>query len=306
MFLKNFKTTSPISIVFFIVFALLFFCLPIFKHPISDAYYHPYFASSTVFILGLFLPLLHSVGLNNLIYEKDVIKKNNLVLAPVFLLLGTPFISHVDEWIISFLLLFYLNILFSAYQKDKPFSESFNANFLLGTISIFYPKILLLFPLIIVVFLTFRNMSLRSVIISLMGLIMPFLFYWGYTFLFDVPFSFSMPVYSFVFPSIPGVNNLNYAEITWYFLLAFILLFSFLELLFWLYKKSIRSRKSFLVILSYFCLLMCIDVTDSYYLVLTPIAIIVANFFVYSKRGRFAEILFFLFILSSIYYRISI
>ena len=306
MFLKNFKTTSPISIVFFIVFALLFFCLPIFKHPISDAYYHPYFASSTIFILGLFLPLLHSVGLNNLIYEKDVIKKNNLVLAPVFLLLGTPFISHVDEWIISFLLLFYLNILFSAYQKDKPFSESFNANFLLGTISIFYPKILLLFPLIIIVFLTFRNMSLRSVIISLMGLIMPFLFYWVYTFLFDVPFSFSIPVYSFVSPSIPGVNNLNYAEITWYFLLAFILLFSFLELLFWLYKKSIRSRKSFLVILSYFCLLMCIDVADSYYLVLTPIAIIVANFFVYSKRGRFAEILFFLFILSSIYYRISI
>ena len=306
MFLKNLKTISPISIVFFIVFVLVFCCLPIFKHPISDAYYHPYFASSTVFILGLFLPLLHSVGLNNLIYEKDVIKKNNLVLAPVFLLLGTPFISHVDEWIISFLLLFYLNILFSAYQKDKPFSESFNANFLLGTISIFYPKILLLFPLIIIVFLTFRNMSLRSVIISLMGLIMPFLFYWGYTFLFDVPFSFSIPVYSFVSPSIPGVNNLNYAEITWYFLLAFILLFSFLELLFWLYKKSIRSRKSFLVILSYFCLLMCIDVADSYYLVLTPIAIIVANFFVYSKRGRFAEILFFLFILSSIYYRISI
>ena len=105
MYLNNFKTTSPISIVFFIVFALLFCCLPILKHPISDAYYHPYFASSTIFILGLFLPLLQSVGLNNLIYEKDVIKKNNLVLAPVFLLLGTPFISHVDEWIISFLLL---------------------------------------------------------------------------------------------------------------------------------------------------------------------------------------------------------
>jgi len=306
MFLKNFKTTSPISIIFFIVFALLFCCLPIFKRPISEVYYHPYFASSTIFILGLFLPLLQSVGLNNLIYEKDVIKKNNLVLAPVFLLLGTPFISHLDEWIISFLLLFYLNILFSAYQKDKPFTESFNANFLLGTIGIFYSKILLLFPLIIVVFLTFRNMSIRSVIISLMGLMMPFLFYWAYTFFFDVPFSFSLPVYSFVSPSIPVLNNLSYAEITWYFLLAFILLFSFLELLFWLYKKSIRSRKSFLVILSYFCLLMCIDVTDSYYLVLTPIAIIVANFFVYSKRGRFAEILFFLFILSSIYYRISI
>ena len=306
MFLKNLKTTSPVSIIFFIVFALVFYCFPIFKHSISDTYSHSYFESVTVFILGLFLPLLQSVGLNNLIYEKDVIKKNNLVLAPVFLLLGTPFISHVDGWIISFLLLFYLSALFSAYQKDRPFSQSFNANFLLGTISIFYSEILLLFPLIIVVFLTFRNMSFRSVIISLMGLMMPLLFYWGYTFLFGVSFSFCFPTYSFVYPSIPTMNNLTYAEILWHVLLAFILLFSFLELLFWLYKKSIRSRKSFLVILSYFFLLMFIDVMDSYYLALTPIAVIVANFFVYSKRGRLTEILFFLFVLSSVYYRISI
>ena len=33
-------------------------------------------------------------------------------------------------------------------------------------------------------------MSFRSVIISLMGLMMPLLFYWGYTFLFGVSFSF--------------------------------------------------------------------------------------------------------------------
>ena len=126
------------------------------------------------------------------------------------------------------------------------------------------------------------------------------------SFLFGVSFSFCFPTYSFVYPSIPAMNNLTYAEILWHFLLAFILLFSFLELLFWLYKKSIRSRKSFLVILSYFFLLMFIDVMDSYYLALTPIAVIVANFFVYSKRGRLTEILFFLFVLSSVYYRISI
>jgi len=280
MFLKNLKTTSPLTIVFFVIFAFLFCCLPIFNNSISVIYSHYYFSASTVFVLGLLLPLLQSVGLNNLIYEKDVIKKNSLVLAPVFLLLGTPFVSQVDGWIISFLLLFYLNALFSSYQKDRPFSESFNANFLLGTIALFDRDILLLFPLILVAFLTFGNMSWRSVFIALMGLALPILLYLV-------------------------INTLTYMEIIWFSIVIIILVLSFLELFFWMYKKSIRSRKSFFIILAYFILMLFIDIDNSYYLLLTPISIIVANFFVYSKRKRLSEILFFLLLLASVYYRIS-
>ena len=305
MFLKNLKTTNPLTIVFFVIFAFLFCCLPIFNNSISVIYSHYYFSASTVFVLGLLLPLLQSVGLNNLIYEKDVIKKNSLVLAPVFLLLGAPFVSQVDGWIISFLLLFYLNALFSSYQKDRPFSESFNANFLLGTIVLFYSDILLLFPLIIVAFLTFRNMSWRSVLISLIGLALPILFYWIYTFIFGYSFVFNVPTFKFVSFSVPIINTLSYAEIIWYTVVMIILLFSFLELVLWMYKKSIRSRKSFFIILAYFILLLFINIDGSYFLALTPISIVVANFFVYSKRKRLTEILFLLFLLASVYYRIS-
>lgn len=306
MFLKNLKQTNPISIVFFMVFAILFWCLPIFTNRLSDIYPHTFFSATTIFILGLFLPLLQSVGLNNLIYEKDVIKKNSLVLAPVFLLLTTPFITQVDSWIISFFLLFYLNALFSSYQKDRPFSESFNANFLLGTIVLFYSDILLLFPLIIVAFLTFRNMSWRSILISLIGLALPILFYRIYTFIFGYSFVFNVPTFKLVSLSVPIINTLSYAEIIWYTVVMIILLFSFLELVLWMYKKSIRSRKSFFIILAYFILLLFINIDGSYFLALTPISIVVANFFVYSKRKRLTEILFLLFLLASVYYRISI
>ena len=306
MFLKNIKTTSPLSIVFFIAFALLFWCLPIFTNKLTAVYAHAFFSAITIFILGLLLPLLQSVGLNNLIYEKDVIKKNSLVLAPVFLLLGTPFIIQADTWIISFFLLFYLNILFSAYQKDRPFSQVFIANFLLAIIALFYSDILLLFPLFIVTFLTFRNMSWRSMLISLIGLALPFLFYWVYTFLLDQIFIFNTPTFKLVSLSIPTINTLSYAEISWFSIVIVILLLSFLELVFWMYKKSIRSRKSFFIILAYFILLLFINIDNSYYLLLTPISIIVANFFVYSKQKRLTEILFFLFLLASVYYRISI
>jgi len=306
MFLKNFKKTSPFSIVFFIIFSVVFCLIPILNNAINQTYYHSFFSSITVFFLSFFLPIFQSIGLNNLTYEKDVIKKNNLVLAPIFLLLGTPFISNLDGWIISFVLLFYLNTLFSAYQKDRPFSQCFNANFFLGSIGVFYSEILLLFPLIIVILLTFSNFSLRSFIISLMGLLIPLLFYKTYTYLYGIEFSLDFPMYSFSLPIIPSIKAMSYAEIIWYSILILIILFSFMELFFWLYKKSIRSRKSYVIILSYLLILIFIDVNDSYYLFLSPIAIITANFFVYSKRPLLTEILFFLFIVSSIFYRTSI
>lgn len=306
MFLKRLKTTSPLTIIVYTLFAMLFCCLPIFNNCIADIYSHTFFSATAVFILGLILPLLQSIGLNNLIYEKDVIKKNSLVVAPVFLLLGTPFLSQADAWIVSFLLLFYLNTLFAAFQKDKPFSLGFNASFLLASIALFYSDIILLFPLIIVAFQTFRNISWRSALISLIGLALPMLFYWAYTFIFEIPFVYSLPTYELIAPTFPSISNLTSAELIWYVLVAIILISSFLELLFWVYKKSIRSRKSFFIIIAYFILLLFVDFENTYYLALTPITIIVANFFVYSKRTRLTEILFFLFILSSVYYRISI
>ena len=295
MFLSRLKTTSPITIIFYMLLAVLFCFLPVFQHAIDDLYSHTFFKSTTVFLLGILLPVLQSVGLNNLIYEKDVIKKSSLVVAPVFLLLCTPFLSQVDDWIVSFLLIFYLNTIFACFQKDKPFSLAFNANFLLSTIALFYADVILLFPLIIVAFLTYNNLTWRSFIISILGLALPILLYWIYTFLFEFPFGFSLPSCSLHALTLPSISELTYAELAWYIVVAIIIILSFVELFFWMYKKSIRSRKSFFIILAYLLLLAFINFENSYFLTLTPIAVIVANFFVYSKRTRLTEILFFSF-----------
>lgn len=306
MFLSRLKTTSPITIIFYMLLAVLFCFLPVFQHAIDDLYSHTFFKSTTVFLLGILLPVLQSVGLNNLIYEKDVIKKSSLVVAPVFLLLCTPFLSQVDAWIVSFLLIFYLNTIFACFQKDKPFSLAFNANFLLSTITLFYADIILLFPLIIVAFITYNNLTWRSFVISIIGLALPILLYWIYTFLFEFPFGFSLPSCSLHALTLPSISELTYAELAWYIVVAIIIILSFVELFFWMYKKSIRSRKSFFIILAYLLLLAFINFENSYFLTLTPIAVIVANFFVYSKRTRLTEILFFLFVIASFYYRLSI
>ncbi len=306
MFLSRLKTTSPITIVFYMMVAVLFCFLPLFQHTIDDIYNHAYFTSTIVFLLGILIPILQSIGLNNLIYEKDVIKKSSLVVAPVFLLLCTPFLSQADAWIVSFLLIFYLNTIFGCFQKDKPFSLAFNTNFLLSTIALFYADIILLFPLIIVAFLTFSNLTWRSFLIAIIGLALPILLYWIYTFLFDLPFNYRLPSYKLPTLNLPTFNELAYAELAWYIVVATIIILSFLELFFWMYKKSLRSRKSFFIILAYLLLLVFVNFDNSYFLTLTPIAVIVANFFVYSKRTKLTEILFFLFVITSFYYRLSI
>jgi len=306
MLLTKLKTTSPITIVVYILFAIVFCILPIFNTPIAAIYGHTFFSAITVFVLGIFLPLFQSFGLNNLIYEKDVIKKNSLVVAPIFLLLCTPFLSVADAWIVSFLLVFYLNTIFAFFQKETPFSLVFNASFLLSTIALFYTDILLLFPLIIVALLTFRNLTWRSFLIAVIGLALPILLDWAYTFVFNVPFAYRLPTYTIPSLVLVVIGNLSYAAWIWYALVSIIIMLSLLELFFWMYKKSIRSRKSFLIIVAYLMLLLFIDFEESSFFVLTPIAIIVANFFVYSKQTRLTEFLFFLFVISSIYYRLSI
>ncbi len=306
MLLSQLKTTRSITIIFYMLLAVLFCFLPIFQHAIDDLYSHTFFSSKTVFLLGILLPILQSVGLNNLIYEKDVIKKSSLVVAPVFLLLCTPSLSQADAWLVSFLLIFYLNTVFACFQKDKPFSLAFNANFLLSVIALFYTDIILLSPLILIAFLTYNNLTWRSFLIALIGLVLPILLYWIYTFLFDFAFNYSLPAYKLPTLNLPTFSKLAYAELAWYIVAATIIILSFLELFFWMYKKSIRSRKSFFIIIAYLLLLLFINFDNSYFLTLTPIAVIVANFFVYSKRTRLTEILFFLFLITSFYYRLSI
>jgi len=98
----------------------------------------------------------------------------------------------------------------------------------------------------------------------------------------------------------PGIKKL------WISILFVISLFSFFELFRWLYRKSIRSRKSFIIILFYFLLTFLVALygsDESWYYLLSPLSIILANYFTYTKKQNIANILFFFLIISSIAYR---
>jgi hypothetical protein len=258
-----------------------------------------------VFLLAILIPSFHALGLNNLIYEKNIIRKENLVLGFVYLLICTPFTNTLLEWVVSFFLLFALNYIFESYQKEYPFSQIFNAVFILSSLSFISPNLLYLALLIIISGINYSNLNWKNFNVGCIGLITPYLFYFLYTVLFEKAFVF--PEFSSLkLIKLPNINNIILPKLIWICILLITSVFAFIELFRWLYKKSIRSRKSFLIIFYYFILLFILLLfkgLHSWYFLMTPLCIIIGNYFTYTKNRPIANLLFLLLVLSSFYYK---
>jgi hypothetical protein len=305
MILKHLINPKPTIILFFIVFCIAFALIPLLNNHLNVLFSHNWVSAYVVFILGLIITFFHALGLNNLVYEKNIIKKDNLVLGFVYVLLCTPFYNTVSAWFISFFLLFYINYLFESYQKDYPLSQFFNAAFILSLLSFFCPIIIVLLPLIIISGINFDNINWRGLLTISIGLVLPYIFYFVYTKVYDLQF-YTPDFTTFQIIKLPDYTLWDTTTKIWLGIVFVIGLFSFFELFRWLYKKSIRSRKSFIIILFYFiltCFIVLFGPDDSWYYLLSPLSIIIANFFTYTKGQKIANLLFLLLIISSIAYR---
>lgn len=308
MILKPLKNSHSYLIFALITFSLLFFAPSYFNSQLKNtSQIFPYFPIF-ILILSFLLTTLFSIALNNLIYEKDVIKKSNFVLAFVFLLLNTPFVTNYKMMIFSFLLLIFLDNLLKLYKQKHPYSIVFNAGIILSLLSFYLPHTLILFPLIILATLVFRNISWRTIVISILALFVPYLFLWTYQLFYSQELLF--PKFEFNYISINfQIDSYYLHEQIWFSVLALVFLCSIFEISQWMYKKSIRSRESFRVIIFFLLISVFIflftENTESVFLSFIPGSIIMSNFFIYHKKNYLSEFIFTLFLFSSVFYRLS-
>ena len=238
----NLDLFLPTIILFFITFCIVFACIPMLYAEFHLLYSSNTIPSILVFILALILPSFHAVGLNNLVYENNIIKKDNFILGPVFLLLTAPFCNTISAWIIAFLILFFIHFLFDFYQKEHPLSQTFNASIILGVIAIYSPSIIWYFPLIIISSLIFRNLSWRIFVSALIGLCIPIVFYFIFCHITNNALNITIELFSFNFNRFPLLHDLYLHELIWFSIVGLICIFSVFELFSWLYKKSIRWK----------------------------------------------------------------
>ena len=308
MILKSLKNSHSYLIILFLLFSILFFIPSFFTSQFQDIENKFPFYSILLIVISAILTFFHSIGLNNLIYDKDIIKKPNFVLAFVFLLLNTTFVTNHKMMLISFVLLFFLNFLLQLYKQKQPFSIVFNAGILLSILSFYLPNILLLFPIILISTLIFRNINWRINTIIILSLFVPYLFLWSYQIFTETELYF--PVFEFNFKLFNfSIEKLELHQKIWFSVLSLVSLLSFFEIFRWMYKKSIRSRESFIIIILYFLFSVFIFLfsgkEESVILIVTPLSVIIGNYFVYHIKIRWSEFIFFLFLFSSIFYRIT-
>jgi len=308
MFLKHLINPKPSIIIFFILFCGLFTLFPLINLEKEIVFIHSILSPFVVILIGILTPFFLGIGLSNIIYEKNIIKKENIVVGFVFVLITSVFINTVEAWISSFLLLFVFNYLIESYQKDLPFSQFYNASIILGSLTFIYPSLIWLTLILIINGINYSNLNWRILITILLGITTPYIFLFVVCFVLELPFyvpkffSFSPIVFS-------KINSFHISKIIWMITILLIALASFFELFSWLYKKSIKSRRSFMTIIWFFIISVIIarySGQEYFYFSLIPLAVIISNYFIYTKRRKIAAILFSLLVISSFYYKYMI
>ena len=299
MFLKIISNNNLVGKLFFVVFFIVVICLKFLfsnSEHLNSNEITTIFTNSNIYIVLNFIFLFFiSIGLNNMIYEKGVIKQNNTLVAIVFFTIH-PFLYDFDLLIIGVFILFFLENIIEIFFNDKINNQVFYAAFLISCVSLFNFYLLFYSFLPLFFILLFKQDNLRYFVIYLLGIIVPYFCMFFLELLFDFKISNHI--------NLSNMLLVQTQDLKFFLPLIFVFVFSIIELFNWMNKKSIRSRSSFFIIIffSIFTLLFFSlrIISFSYFVLLFsfPASLFLANYYLYSKRVFIKHFLFLIFTLS--------
>ena len=298
MIIEKLINSKTQTVIFFFIVSIIYLLLPLLKlfelNSETIKIFNLIFSSAILFFSSLYL--------TNIIFEKSIIKKNNIVVPIVFLALCMPLVNFNLLMIGNFILIISLNEVFNLYQKTNPFTNFFNCSFAISACMVIFNYYFGLFYILIPLSLyIFGNNSWRSYIVSIIGLLCPIIIFYFLKFN-GICLNYEKQ---------HGISFLNIHELKYWIILFFIMcFFSAVELLIWINKKSSKSRRCFYIIFLYLILSISIFLFsgDSDFLLfsIAPISIIISNFFIYSRFRFISNLLLITFILNSLYNRFLI
>ena len=298
MIIEKLINSKTQTVIFFFIVSIIYLLLPLLKlfelNSETIKIFNLIFSSATLFFSSLYL--------TNIIFEKSIIKKNNIVVPIVFLALCMPLVNFNFLMIGNLILLISLNEVFNLYQKTNPFTNLFNCSFAISACMLIFNYYFGLFYILVPFSLyIFGNNSWRSYFVSIIGLLCPIILFYFLKF----------NGINLNYEKQHGISFLNIHELKYWIILFFILcFFSTVELIVWINKKSSKSRRCFYVIFLYLIISTSIFLfsRDSDFLLfsIAPISIIISNFFIYSRFRFISNLLLITFILNSLYNRFLI
>jgi hypothetical protein len=266
--------------------------------------------------LALFFTLIIAVFANLLLQSQGLTGRRNYL--PALVVLTTLSWNPEYQTLHSSLLacvafLFSLFLVLEAYGHHNPFRQIFSAGFAIGMAGLFY---LPAFYLIIAVWLsmiTYRLSGWREYLISLIGFMLPGMYYVVYLFLTDA-FPSEILKYSnhlFILQGVPGYPLM---QTIWYYASATILIFTMIKILNLMRDKLINLRRKSWVIFNFTIAIIILTIFSGWpivsvhYLFVIPFAFYISGSLWFTKKDFWTDLIilsyFLLFIGMRIYFYI--
>jgi len=202
-------------------------------------------------IIGIILLLTNVLLFDLFINSQEVVEKNNHVpsfLLSIFLCYAISLNPLHPMLFAQLLLSASLWFFISIYKSDRVYSPVFNGAFCLSAATIIYPPYSLFIVLCFICLLTLRTFSLREWLLAILGICLPYFFFFSLLFLFDKDtrqVGLNL-INSFHAPTIPaylkGSFLINFSVIT---LAVFALIFFLIKTV----SNKMKTQKAFVIFL---------------------------------------------------------
>lgn len=316
MFISIFKNNQTLSLVLLSI-AMLVIWIPAFQNTATIPYnntmplyeFYARGANNLPFIhnyLAFLLIVVESILLNYILNKFEIMAKKTAMPAIFYCLLMScckPLTHFYPLLFSNFFILLALFKIGLSYRVEEAFSSIFDASFFIAISSLFYFPSIIIYPLIWVTLIVIRPFVWREWVISMIGLILPYVFVIVYYFWSDkVNFLLYDKIF---FPSSDALLTLSNQRPTFVAVASMLLLlmaFSILTLLKGWPVNTILSR-NFLVVLFWLLGLSILSysmapVFNITYLSIAaiPLSVFVSNYFLMTKFKWISEIIFLLFL----------
>lgn len=205
----------------------------------------------------------------------------------------------------SFLMFFAIERVFAIYHGEAPLARSFDVGFLLGLASMFY-----LFASIYLLWfwaslIVLGSLRVREILSGLMGFITPVFLIGSWYFWNDNLGNLWETIIN-LFKQDNNPFELSVIQYSYWGVLGVLIALSSLFMFKSYEEKKISSRKFFIILLNFFLFsavgffLFSGCGIEQYYVSIVPVTYIISHYFVLQKHTWFSEILFVIFLISSI------
>lgn len=252
-----------------------------------------YLQLSIAFILTITSALL----LNQIATEFELTEKISQLGTLIYILFSGAMISYTTmnaALIVNLLMLFLLQSLFKVSESKEPIPLVFNASFVLGVASLFYLPALLFILLLWVALMVFRVSQWRNFIVSLVGLVLPFVFAFTWYFWNDeTAEAYTLLLSSLAF-HLPDTLTLLPGDWAMAIILLIFILVSLIKTSNRLMEKNINIRQILTVTMYYlsiaFALVLFFSKNSANSLLLSiPASLLLASVFSENKNNKWFE-----------------